>query len=148
GTINMRMARPFDNEGQHLTYSIQGTDNNNADDQGGRAALIASTSWEKFGVLAGVTAVRNRIATTGFESVGWANLALTQAQCGFATNGSPLPCNTTPGNGPAPGTAIPNNTSTVGAGLTPGTGADQACLLANNPGRTIQQIDNALIPRL
>jgi outer membrane receptor protein involved in Fe transport len=42
GTINMRMARPFDNEGQHLTYSLQGTDNNNADNLGGRTTLIGS----------------------------------------------------------------------------------------------------------
>ena len=35
-----------------------------------------------------------------------------------------------------------------GAGLTASAPIDQAFLLANNPGRTIQQIDNALIPRL
>jgi TonB-dependent receptor len=144
GTINMRMARPFDNEGQHLTYSIQGTDNSNADSMGSRGSLIASSTWDKFGALVGVTAVRNKIATTGFETVGWANLALTQAQCG----GAGLPCNTTAGNGPGTPATIPDNASTRGAGLTIGAPIDQAFLLANNPGRTLQQIDNAVIPRL
>src|SRR5688572_11841933 len=62
GTINMRMARPFDTEGAHLTYSLQATDNSNADDLGSRGALIASNTWDTFGVLVGVTAVRNKIA--------------------------------------------------------------------------------------
>lgn len=151
GTVNMRMSRPFDNEGQHLTYSIQGIDNSNAEDTGGRGALIASSTWDKFGVLAGVTAVRQKVATTGFETVGWANLALTQAQCGFnnaTTPPTPLPCNTTAGNGPGTVATVPDNASTQAAGLTPGAPIDQAFLLANNPGRTIQQIDNAVIPRL
>ena len=142
GTINMRMARPFDNDGAHLTYSLQGTDNSNADDLGGRTSLIASNTWDRFGVLAGVTAVRSKVATTGFESVGWANLALTAAQCGTS------PCNTTAGNGPSTAPTVPTNASTIAAGLTPGAPVDQAFLLANNPGRTIRQIDNALIPRL
>lgn len=144
GTINMRMSRPFDNEGQHLTYSIQGTDNSNADGLGSRGALIASSTGEKFGALIGVTAVRNKIATTGFETVGWANLALTQAQCG----GAGAPCNTTAGNGPGTPATVPDNASTRAAGLTPGATIDQAFLLANNPGLSIQQIDNAVIPRL
>ncbi|MET0534984.1 MAG: TonB-dependent receptor, partial [Steroidobacter sp.] len=142
GTINMRMARPFDNEGRHLTYSIQGTDNDNADDLGGRAALIASNTWDNFGVLAGVTAVRNKVATTGFESVGWSSIGLSATQCT-----APTGCNSTGGNlvNIVPGT-VPTNAST--AGLTPGATIDQAFLLANNPGLSIQQIDNAVIPRL
>jgi TonB-dependent receptor len=148
GTINMRMARPFDNEGQHLTYSLQGTDNNNADDLGGRTTVIGSKTWDTFGVLAGVTAVRNKVATTGFETVGWSSMGLSQAMCGAGQ-----PCNTTGGNvgstqtSVIPGT-VPNNASTIAAGLNPGDTIDQAWLLANNPGMTIQQIDNAVMPRL
>ena len=48
----------------------------------------------------------------------------------------------------APSTTVPDNASTVDAGLTPGATIDQAFLLAQNPGRTIQQIDNAIMPRL
>ena len=144
GTINMRMSRPFDREGQRFTYQVQGIDNTNADSTGARGSLIASNTWDTFGVLVGVAGVRNKVATTGFETVGWASMALTQAQCGGGT----LPCNTTQGNGPGTPALVPDNASTRAAGLTPGTEITQAVLLANNPGRSIQQIDNALIPRL
>jgi TonB-dependent receptor len=143
GTINLRMARPFDNEGQHLTYSVQGTDNSNADDLGGRTTLIGSKTWDTFGVLAGVTAGRTKVATTGFEAVGWSSPGLTSTQCTVAI------CNPTGGNlvGVIPA-GVPDNATTRAAGLTPGATIDQAFLLANNPDLTIQQIDNAVIPRL
>ena len=70
-------------------------------------------------------------------------MALTQAQCGGGTT----PCNTTQGNGPGTPGTVPDNAANRAAGLTPNAPIDQV-LLANNPGRTIQQIDNALIPRL
>ena len=55
-------------------------------------------------------------------------------------------CNGTGGgNWTDPGDGARSN---AGNGLTPGATIDQAFLLANNPGRTIQQIDNAIIPRL
>ncbi len=144
GTINMRMARPFDNEGNRLTYSVQGLDNSKSDDLGTRASLIASGTWGSFGALVGVAGVRNRVATTGFETIGWTSMNLTPAQCGAEE------CNLTGGAGAGPGTleTVPDNLSTSAAGLTPGAPIDQAFLLANNPGRTIEQIDNALIPRL
>lgn len=143
GSINMRMARPFDNEGPRLTYSVQGVDNSNSSDLGSRASLIASNTWDTFGALFGVTAVRNKVATEGFETVGWASMSLSEAQCGAGE-----PCNTTAGNGPATPGTVPDNASTRGAGLTPGDVIDRDWLLANNPGRTIEQIDNAVIPRL
>jgi TonB-dependent receptor len=145
GTINMRMARPFDREGRRLAYSIQGMDNSKADDLGMRGSLVWSNTWgETFGVLAGFSAVQSKVATTGFETIGWTSLNLTPAQCGAAT------CNPTGGAGAGPGTltTVPDNASTRGAGLTPGATIDQAFLLAQNPGRTIQQIDNAIFPRL
>jgi TonB-dependent receptor len=145
GTVNMGMARPFDHEGNQLSYSIQGIDNQGAD-LGARGSVVGSWTNEKFGVLVGVSGIQNNVATSGFETIGWTSLNLTQAQCGGGT----LPCNTTGGTGAGPGqlTTVPNNASTVGAGLTPGATIDNAFLLAQNPGRTIQQIDNALIPRL
>ncbi len=145
GTVNMRMARPFDREGNQLSYSVQGIDNDGAD-LGARGSLVGSWTGEKFGILVGFAGVQNNVATSGFETVGWTSLNLTQAQCGGGT----LPCNTTGGTGAGPGQllTVPNNPSTVGAGLTPGATVDNAFLLAQNPGRTIQQIDNALIPRL
>jgi TonB-dependent receptor len=145
GTIDMRMARPFDRDGARLAYSLQGMDNSKADDLGLRGSLVASNTWgEKFGVLVGFAGVQSKVATTGFETVGWTSLNLTPAQCGAAT------CNTTGGAGAGPGTltTVPDNPSTVGAGLTPGAAIDSAFLLAQNPGRTLQQIDNAIFPRL
>jgi TonB-dependent receptor len=145
GTVNMRMARPFDREGSRLAYSVQGMDNSKADDLGARGSLVFSNTWgEKFGILAGVSVVNSHVATTGFETVGWTSMNLTPAQCGAAT------CNPTGGAGAGPGqlTTVPDNPSTVGAGLTPGATIDSAFLLAQNPGRTLQQIDNAIFPRL
>jgi TonB-dependent receptor len=149
GTINMRMARPFDREGTNLTYQLQGIDNNDADGTGLRGSLVGSWSGEKFGVLAGFAGLQNPGATSGFETVGWASLVPSAAQCGQVAN--PMaPCNSTGGNGPAIPATVPNpgNASTNAAGMTPGAAIDTAFLLAQNPGRTIQQIDNALIPRL
>jgi TonB-dependent receptor len=163
GTVNMRMARPFDNEGQHFTYALQGIDNSNASGTGTRGSLVASGTWGNFGALVGVAGIRNKVNTTGFETIGWTSMNLTQEQCGLGAAGAPLPCNATGGAGAGPGqftpttpatptapatpATLPSNSSTIANGIA-GARYDQAFLLANNPGRTIQQIDNALIPRL
>jgi len=86
----------------------------------------------------GVAGVHNEVHTTGFETIGWTNPNLTATQCAGTCN------STGGGNWTIPAT-VPSN---AGNGLTPGATIDQAFLLANNPGRTIQQIDNAIIPRL
>ena len=99
GTVNMRMARPFDREGGHLSYSVQGIDKQCRRYRGCAARWSASWTGEKFGVLVGVAGVQNKVATSGFETVGWTSLNLTQAQCGGGT----LPCNTTGGTGAGPG---------------------------------------------
>lgn len=75
----------------------------------------------------------------GFETIGWTNPNLTAAQ-----SSSPTRNNTGGGNWTIPGT-VPVN---AGNGLTPGAVIDQAFLLANNPGATIEQLDNGLLPRL
>lgn len=140
GTVNMRSARPFDNPGTHLTYSVQGMDNTNAGKLGVRGSVLASWSNDTFGILVGGAAVHNQVRTTGYETIGLTNPNLSAAQCGAAAG-----CNTTGGgNWTIPGT-VPSN---AGNGLTPGATIDQAFLLANNPGVTIQQLDNGLIPRL
>lgn len=141
GTVNMRSARPFDREGLNVTYTAQAMDNDNADDLGGRAALVASNTWDTFGVLVGVAAVRTEVETSGFETIGWTNPGLTEAQCG----GADVECNTTGGGNWAIPSTVPSN---AGNGLTPGATIDRDFLLAVNPGLTIEQIDNALIPRL
>ncbi len=144
GTVDMRSARPFDQGGgQRLTYSLQGTDNTVADSWGERGSVLASKTWDTFGVLIGAAGVRSKVRTTGFETIGWTNPALSGTQCTGPTAG--LACNNTGGgNWTIPGT-VPVN---AGNGLTAGATVDQAFLLAHNPGLTIQQLDNAIIPRL
>jgi len=140
GTVNMRMARPFDKEGGRLAYSIQGIDNANADGIGTKGSILASDTWGSFGVLVGVSGYNNKVNTTGYETIGWTNANLSAAQFGAATGAN----STGGGNWTIPAT-VPAN---AGNGLTTGATIDRAFLLANNPGLTIQQIDNALIPRL
>lgn len=144
GTVDMRSARPFDRGGgQHLTFSLQGTDNTVADDWGERGSILASKTWDTFGVLVGAAGVRNKVRTTGFETIGWTNPALSATQC-TAPAGQPACNNTGGGNWTMPAT-VPRNS---GNGLTDGATIDQAFLLSHNPGLSIQQLDNGLIPRL
>ena len=149
GTVNMRSARPFDREGQHLTFSLQGTKNTEADNWGERGSILGSKTWETFGVLVGVAGVRNKVETRGFETIGWTNANLSvpnattttaQAQC-LASSG----CNGTGGGNWTIPRTVPVN---AGNGLTAGDVINQQFLLDHNPGLTAQQIDNALIPRL
>ncbi|MGH8219053.1 MAG: TonB-dependent receptor [Steroidobacteraceae bacterium] len=139
GTVNMRSARPFDNPGLHLTGGAQATSHQNAGPWGEHGYLIASNTWDNgFGVLIGGVGVRDNVATPGYETIGSTNLHLTSAQCSGT-------CNTQGGgNWNLPAT-VPAG---AGAGLVAGTPIDQSFLLAENPGLTIQQINNALLPRL
>jgi TonB-dependent receptor len=142
GTVDMRSARPFDHGAatQNLTYSFQGTHNTESDDWGGRGSILASKTWDTFGVLLGAAGVHNKVRTTGFETIGWTNANLSAAQCG-ATSG----CNPTGGGNWTIPATVPAN---AGNGLTTGATLDKATLLALNPGLTVQALDNALIPRL
>jgi len=140
GTVNMRMARPFDKEGGRFAYSVQGVDNKDADGHGYKGSIIASDTWGSFGVLAGVSGFNNKVNTIGYETIGWTNANLSAAQFGAATGAN----STGGGNWTIPAT-VPVN---AGNGLNPGDTIDKAWLLAHNPGATIQQIDNGLIPRL
>ncbi|MDV3458921.1 TonB-dependent receptor [Sphingomonas sp. HF-S4] len=140
GTVNMRSARPFDREGTHVTYGGQLTKNTQSDKWGYRGSLLASTTMGEFGLLVGVAGVHNQVRSTGFETIGWTNPNLSAAQCGATTGCNP----TGGGNWTIPAT-VPAN---AGNGLTAGAAIDQAFLLARNPGATIQQIDNGIIPRL
>jgi len=139
GTVNMRSARPFDRPGRSLTYSLQGAYNENSKKWSPRGALIGSQTWDtnfgEIGILAGVAIARNKVETRGFETIGWTN----------ATNITCAGCNTNGGNGfNIPG-VVPAN---AGNGLTAGTVIDNAFLTARNPGTTLQQLSNGLLPRL
>lgn len=140
GNVDIRSARPFDHPGTHVTYNAQATKEDLASKWGGRGSVIASTTSDTIGILIGVSGNRTEQRTTGFESVGWTNPNLSAAQFGAATGAN----STGGGNFTIPAT-VPAN---AGNGLTTGATIDQAFLLAHNPGATIQQIDNGILPRL
>ncbi len=140
GVVNLRSARPFDKEGKQLSMGLTGTKQQIADKAGFRGNIMASDTWDgKFGILGGISFSRQKARTTGFETVGWTNPNLTASQ-GPATGRN----STGGGNWTIPAT-VPAG---AGNGLVAGTPIDQAFLLAHNPGLTIQQIDNAIVPRL
>jgi len=139
GTVNLRSARPFDNPETYVSYGFQGSQVSTTDDWGYRGHVVASTTFGDFGVLVGGAIVRNRFQVNGYETIGFTNPNLTATQRLGATRNE-----TGGGNWTIPGT-VPAN---AGNGLTPGAVIDQAFLLANNPGASIQQIDNGIIPRL
>ncbi|MFG6416472.1 TonB-dependent receptor [Roseateles sp. DC23W] len=142
GIVDMRSARPFDKKGFRTAFSLTGTKGENAEKWGNRGSALVSNTWNNvFGVLAGVAWSTNKVKTTGFESIGWTNANLSQAQGASLGTGRN---NTGGGNWTIPG-VVPAN---AGNGLTTGATIDEAYLLSKNPGLTIQQIDNALIPRL
>jgi TonB-dependent receptor len=140
GNIDLRSARPFDRATSFLAYNVQGTKQSPEDRIGARGSLIGSWRGDKVGILAGVSAQRLFTDTRGFETIGYTNPALTAAQCGAASG-----CNTTGGGNWTIPAVVPVG---AGAGLVAGTPITSAFLLANNQGATIQQIDNALLPRL
>ncbi|WP_179509421.1 TonB-dependent receptor [Sphingomonas melonis] len=140
GNIDLRSARPFDRNTSFLAYNIQGSKQTPEDRIGARGSLIGSWRNDTFGILAGVSAQRLFTDTRGFETIGYTNPALTAAQCGAATG-----CNPTGGGNWTIPAVVPAG---AGAGLVAGTTIDRGFLLANNPGATIQQIDNGLLPRL
>ena len=141
GTVNMRSARPFDSPGQHVAFGAQGTKNQNAGAWGNHEYIVASDTFANgFGVLLGGVYSHNIVNTPGYETVGWTNPNLSAAQCaGEAT------CNSTGGGNWTIPATVP---ATAGNGLVTGAPVDAAFLLANNPGATLQQIDNGIIPRL
>jgi TonB-dependent receptor len=155
GTVNMRSARPFDNPGARMSYQVQTGYGELSTKISPRAAVTGSWTNDTFGVLVGVAAVRNKVQTEGFETIGWTNPTITNAMCGTAgaPNGVSAQCNTTGGNGfSLPGVSMTTGFGAVprgvGNGLIEGTRIDRAFLEANNPGLTLEQIGNAMIPRL
>jgi TonB-dependent receptor len=143
GNVNMRSLRPFDNEGLHFTYNVQGSDYSQSPGMGERGTVILSDTWGNFGALIGLSGVHNKIFTTGWEdgNAGWGTpSALSAAQCP-ANN-----CHTLGSSFWTIPTTVPANVTT--GGLVPGSAITAATLTALNPGLTPQQISNMLLPRL
>jgi TonB-dependent receptor len=138
GVVNMRSARPFDNPGRHFNYQIQGSYTDNNKKVSPRGSFIGSQTWDtsfgEIGVLAGVAISRNKVLTEGFETIGYTNASMTCAGC-----------NTNGGNGFTWASTVPAN---AGNGLTAGAAVDNALLAARNPGTSLVQLSDALLPRL
>lgn len=140
GVVEMRTARPFDRKGTRFVFTAEANNNSLAKEWSGKGSALASTTvGDTFGILGGVVWSKQNVRTRGFETIGWTNANLTAAQSSSATRN-----NTGGGNWNPPAT-VPAN---AGNGLVTGEVVNEAFLLAKNPGLTIQQIDNALIPRL
>ena len=156
GNVDLRLVRPFDNPGTHLTYNVKEGWNSQGGLYSPSASLIGSwtNADNTFGVVAGVATKHERALETGYETIGWTTPGLTYDQCGL-----------TPPAGTAANTQVSGTTGcnsygggnwripdivpiTAGAGLVAGQPIDDAFLLQNNPGLTIEQISNSLIPRL
>nr|WP_246505720.1 TonB-dependent receptor [Coralloluteibacterium stylophorae] len=157
GVVDMRSARPFDNPGTHFTYQLQAEENDIADKISPRGSAIGSWTNDDgtFGALVGVSSARGRIGVEGYETVGWTNPGLNYVQCGIAApegvdplSVRPSECNAGGGGNWLIPNVVPDNAATRAAGLTPGQVIDRDLLLALNPGLTIDQISEALIPRL
>ena len=156
GVVDMRSVRPFDNPGTHGVYNLQFDRNEVVDKTSPRGSLFGSWTNEEgtFGVLGGASIIRGKTGATGFESIGWTNPGLTWQQCGLtppagsAANSQAPACNVYGGGNWSIPNTVPDRPSVIAAGLTPGQTIDQAWLLARNPGLTIEQISEALIPRL
>jgi TonB-dependent receptor len=162
GVVNMRSARPFDNPGTHFSYQLQGGYGEESSKYSPRGAATVSWTNDTFGILGGAAAVRNKAQTTGYETIGWTNPTITHGMCGTTPTGtqnlsavSPQ-CNSTGGNGwGQPGVSTAAGTTGlgvvptgVGNGLVAGTVINRAFLESRNPGLSLEQIGNALIPRL
>ncbi len=132
GTVNLRNARPFDNPGTHLTVVGQGQYNDTNNRFGPRGAIVASKTWDKFGILIGLQGVDQKTRVDGFETVGYTDGNVPTGRPGVGDVG---------GNGFAYAPVVPRNT---GFGLTPGAPVN----LAATSGLTDTQIRSALIPRL
>ena len=164
GNVDMRSARPFDHPGTQFVYSLQTSKQSTTNKWGYRGSVLASKTFGELGILIGFAGARNQTRTTGFETIGWTNPNLsTPNSIAGKTNGvqnTPTPaqiaaaqctandasCNSTLGGNFTIPATVPSNANIPG--VTAGTTINQAFLLAQNPGATIQQIDNGIIPRL
>ena len=143
GNVNLRSARPFDQEGFRINYNLQGTNYSGSNQIGERGALIVSDTWGTFGALVGVAGVQNKIFTTGWEdgNAGWGSPGpFSATQCPAAN------CDTLGANFWALPATVPANVTT--GGLIPGETLTGARLSQLNNGLTPQQLSNLLLPRL
>jgi TonB-dependent receptor len=131
GTVDLAPVHPFDFRGHHVVLSAGEGYGQSSRQWSPHAAFIASNTWNHWGLLFGAAGETKRFETDGFESLGWSNANL----------GCPG-CDNSAGNNFTFAAIVPSN---AGNGLTPGATVDYAAL---NPSLTLNQLTNALVPRL
>ena len=148
GTVNLQNVRPFDRKGQHGVIAIQDTYGVNAEKFSPRVTGVWSKTWDKFGVLAGVSMTERKLYTAGYETLGFGDPNFNN-YCGACD-----PAVTQDGSGNFINPEGSNQwawSTTVypysGNGLTPGV-LTEADLLALNPGMTEATMKAAKMPRL
>jgi iron complex outermembrane recepter protein len=152
GVVNLRTPRPFDRGGsQRISYSLQGVYNDQAEKVLPRGSLTYSNTWGNFGIAIGVAASSNRTQRAGFESTGL--FFSEQANIDFNPTAT-FNSNYNPG---APNTVLTRDQLRTPGTVTPPPGGtngldtfrlDFRSPLANLNGLTVQQLRNALVPRL
>lgn len=131
--VNLRPAHAFDNKGAHLNVAINANMGSNAKKSAPGGSIVASKTWDKIGVLAGIAGQRSYFRNTSYWSSGWTNANL-------ACPG----CDNSQSNLFTFATAVPANAN---VGLPTGTPLTIDTLLALNPGLTGNQLTNAYLPR-
>ena len=131
GTVDLSVTHPFDVPGRHVIVSASDGYGQSSRQWSPRAAALLSRTWDHWGVLFGIAGERKRFETDGFESLGWTNANLTCPGCDNSAGNNFFLASTVPAN--------------AGNGLTLGAPVDYAGL---NPGLSLNQLTNALLPRL
>jgi TonB-dependent receptor len=154
GTVDMRSVRPFDKSGFRSAITLSGNYRETNPTLGNTGSALISNTWNsstfgKFGVLVGAAFGNTNYKTEGFQAVDMRNFQLKsfQATAADKPNSTGGGSQSTPDTVPT-GLALADLPAYARAILVPGKQIDRAMLLALNPGATIQQIDNALMPRL
>jgi len=156
GTVNLRMRRPFDDPGVHLSYTLHGIANSLSNGYGGNGAAIFSGTWQTdtflgdIGFLIGLAGRKSYQYSDGWEdgNAGWVTPSITNATLCGATSGCDISGSTVSigGDSISLPTTVPNNVAIPG--YAKGATVNAAMLLALNPGLTMTQISNMLLPRL
>lgn len=169
GVVNLRTPRPFDRVGRRISYSLQGTYNDQSRITTPRGHIAFTDTFGDFGIAFGLAKSGNRTLRSGFESTGM--FFNEQANIDFNTSGSfdrnydpanPLYNQSNPIYNPNLTTGA--NAPTINRNLfrTPGTttpapggsnGIDTFRLDFGNPaanlnGYSIAELRNALVPRV
>ena len=138
---------PSISEGSRLAYSIQGIDNSKAEDNG--AARLAGRAATPGAKLRRAGRRGRRQERGGHHRFRNHRLDQPEPDAGAVRRRRCLQHHRRQRRGSRTfRPPCPTIRARRGAGLTPGATIDNAFLLAQNPGLTIQQIDNAMIPRL